>query len=53
MSKTLKFGVIGAGYMGKAYAIALNTVASVYSLSGQAGAGTDCHQLGGRRGEEG
>ena len=33
MSKTLKFGVIGAGYMGKAYAIALNTVASVYSLS--------------------
>jgi len=33
MSNTLKFGVIGAGYMGKAYAIALNTVASVYSLS--------------------
>ena len=33
MKKTLKFGVIGAGYMGKAYAIALNTVASVYSLS--------------------
>jgi predicted dehydrogenase len=33
MNKTLKFGVIGAGYMGKAYAIALNTVASVFSLS--------------------
>lgn len=52
MSKTLKFGAIGAGYMGKAYAIALNTVASVYSLA-TVGAGTDCHQLGGRRGEEG
>src|SRR5882724_7013747 len=33
MSKKLKFGVIGAGYMGKAYTIALNTVASVFALS--------------------
>lgn len=33
MSKRLKFGLIGAGYMGKAYAIALNTVASVFPLS--------------------
>ena len=29
----IHIGLIGAGYMGKAYAIALNTVASVYSLS--------------------
>ncbi len=33
MSKTLNFGIIGAGYMGKAYSIALNTVASVFPLS--------------------
>jgi predicted dehydrogenase len=33
MSKKLKFGLIGAGYMGKAYTIALNTVASVFALS--------------------
>jgi predicted dehydrogenase len=33
MSKTVNFGVIGAGYMGKAYSIALNTVASVFPLS--------------------
>ena len=29
----LGFGVIGAGYMGKAYAIALNEVGSVFELS--------------------
>lgn len=33
MAKELKFGVIGAGYMGKAYSIALNTVSAVFPLS--------------------
>jgi len=33
MSGTLNFGIIGAGYMGKAYSIALNTVAAVFPLS--------------------
>lgn len=32
MVKELKFGVIGAGYMGKAYSIALNTVSAVFPL---------------------
>ncbi|PPC77506.1 myo-inositol 2-dehydrogenase [Pokkaliibacter plantistimulans] len=31
--KTLKFGVIGAGYMGKAYAIALGSVGATFELS--------------------
>ena len=36
MKKEIKFGVIGAGYMGKAYAIALNGVSTVFSLSARA-----------------
>ncbi|MEI2807526.1 Gfo/Idh/MocA family protein [Albidovulum sp.] len=32
----LRFGVIGAGYMGKAYAIALSEVATVYELATRA-----------------
>lgn len=32
MDKQLGFGVIGAGYMGKAYAIALNAVSTVFGL---------------------
>ena len=36
MKKEIKFGVIGAGYMGKAYAIALNSVSAVFSLPARA-----------------
>jgi predicted dehydrogenase len=32
MAKELRFGVIGAGYMGKAYAIALSQVSTVFQL---------------------
>ena len=31
MKKEIRFGVIGAGYMGKTYAIALNGVSTVFS----------------------
>ena len=36
MKKEIRFGVIGAGYMGKAYAIALNSVSTVFSLPARA-----------------
>jgi predicted dehydrogenase len=36
MKKEIRFGVIGAGYMGKAYAIALTSVSTVFSLPARA-----------------
>ena len=36
MKKEIRLGVIGAGYMGKAYAIALNSVSTVFSLPARA-----------------
>lgn len=33
MSRELKFGVIGTGYMGKAYAVALKVIPTLYPLS--------------------
>ena len=53
MSNTLKFGVIGAGYMGKAYAIALNTIASAFFAAAASELVAISSNTGGRRGEEG
>jgi predicted dehydrogenase len=36
MSKEVRFGVVGAGYMGKAYAIALSSVATTFELPARA-----------------
>lgn len=36
MKKDMRFGVIGAGYMGKAYAIALSAVSTVFDLPARA-----------------
>jgi len=36
MKREIRFGVIGAGYMGKTYAIALNGVSTVFSLPAKA-----------------
>jgi predicted dehydrogenase len=36
MGKEIRFGVIGAGYMGKAYAIALNSVSTTFELPARA-----------------
>ena len=36
MTKDIRFGVIGAGYMGKAYAIALSSVSTTFDLAARA-----------------
>ena len=33
MGGEIRFGVIGAAYMGKAYAIALNSVSTIFELA--------------------